>query len=71
MTPDCYTVERRTVDLVKRGATVLHRRSATSVLGVEHGPKSTTLRLCTEPISTITVPRGHRVPVIELRKELR
>jgi hypothetical protein len=69
MTPDCYTIERRTVDLVERGATVLHRRSATSVFHVEHEEASTRLWLC--DFSVLTVPRGHRVPVVVLRKELR
>ena len=56
------------MDLVERGATVLHRRSATSVFRVEHGPEATTLHLA--DFSTLTIPRGHRVPVVELRKEL-
>ena len=67
MSPD-YVIVRRTVDLVERGATVLHRRSATSVFRVEHGPEATTLHLA--DFSTLTIPRGHRVPVVELRKEL-
>jgi hypothetical protein len=69
MGPECYTIERRTVDLVERGATVLHRRSATSVVHVVHERDRSVLTL--GDFSVLTIPRGHRVRVVELRKELR